>query len=184
MFFNGTLMKSGLLITGVWAALVGGLMSGCASGGYKITRQYSGWVNKQNIILRIVLYILTGIVYAVTLLIDAVIFNTMDFWQGRVSQGTYEFSKDEKTYVATHKIHSESGLKESRIVITGKGLAKSQEVVLRETAQSEIEVFIDGMLKGKVTDITAIPMLSLYDTSGKKVETRPLWAQEYVAKVQ
>lgn len=177
-------MKSGLLCTGIWSALVMGLTSGCASGGYKMTRQYAGWVNKQNLILRIVLYILTGIVFAVTLLIDAVIFNTMDFWEGRVSQGTYEFNKDERTYVAKHKLSAESGLRESRIEVSGKGLEKPQVLVLRETAQKDIEVLVDGVLKGRISDISALPKLSLFDSSGKTIESRPLWTQEQVAAIR
>lgn len=58
----------------VWSAV---LATGCASGGFKLTRQYAQFVNRQQLILRIVLYILTSIVFAATLLIDAVIFNTM-----------------------------------------------------------------------------------------------------------
>src|SRR5688572_8030721 len=79
------------------------LTSGCASGGFKLTRQYARWVNSQNIILRIVLYILTFIVFAVTLLIDAVVFNTIDFWEGKVSEGTYDFKDGDKVYQVRHE---------------------------------------------------------------------------------
>ena len=40
---------------------------GCASGGFKLTRQYARFVNKQQIIIRIVLYILTAVVFLATL---------------------------------------------------------------------------------------------------------------------
>src|SRR5437868_3204834 len=123
------------------------LTSGCASGGFKLTRQYAQWVNSQMIILRIVLYLLTGIVFFVTLLIDLVVNNTMDFWDGRVSSGTYEFKKDGKIYVARHEYMPETRLRRSTIHVSDSDGRQLQEVVLSETPAGSIEMFVDGKLK-------------------------------------
>src|SRR5688572_22802984 len=125
--------KLTLVIFGIWVGIVGGL-AGCASGGFKLTRQYAGFVNRQNLILRIIIYIFTGIVFAVTLLIDFVIFNTIDFWEGRVSQGDFEFSKDGKVYLVHHRL-DDAGLRSSRIKILDSDKKQLQEVFLQETAK-------------------------------------------------
>lgn len=143
--------------------------SGCASGGFKLTRKYAGFVNKQNIILRVVLYLLTGVVFAVTLLIDAVVFNTMDFWEGRVSQGTYQFEKGDKSYVVQHEINHNSNLKQSTIEVFDSNKELLQEVVLSETIQGEIELYVDGALRSKVKNISSIPMASIYDVYGSVI---------------
>ncbi len=64
------------------ACTIMAITAGCASGGFKLTRKYASWLNSNNIIIRIILYILTSVVFAVTILIDMVIFNTIDFWEG------------------------------------------------------------------------------------------------------
>lgn len=148
------------------------LNTGCASGGFKLTRQYAGFVNKQQLIIRIILYILTGIVFAATLLIDLVIFNTMDFWEGRVSAGEYNFKDGDKTFYVQHSFQPGTKLKHSVIKVSSPELKVPQEVVLNETASGEIEVFIDGKLRSKVHSLSAIPMASIYNESGKRVEER------------
>lgn len=145
------LVKSLLILTAAWSALL--TTAGCASGGYKLTRQYAGFVNRQPLILRIVLYILTSIVFAATLLIDSVIFNTMDFWEGRVSQGTFEFQKDGKSYVAQHSYLPGTRLRQSHIQVFQTGGKMIQDVVLRETTDHAVEVFVDGRLIERVTEL-------------------------------
>lgn len=151
------------------AASVMALTTGCASGGFKLTRQYAGFVNKQPILLRIIIYILTGIVYAVTMLIDLVIFNTIDFWEGRVSAGGYEFKKDDKTYHVKHEVLPNL-LKKSTIEIKDNSGTLLQTVVLSETLSSEIEVHVDGKLRSRVKDIRSAPVATVYDINGKQVE--------------
>lgn len=141
------------------------LTTGCASGGYKITRQYAQFVNKQNLILRIIIYIFTGVVFAITLLIDMVIFNTMDFWEGRVSAGDYNFKQGEKSYFVKHEV-LEKSRKRSTIQVRGADQSLLQTVVLQETAAQEIEVYVDGQLRTKVRDITGLPIASVYDAKG------------------
>ena len=97
------------------ASAIMALTTGCASGGFKLTRQYAGFVNRQPTILRIIIYLLTGIVFAVTMLIDMVIFNTIDFWEGRVSAGSYEFKKGDKTFHVRHEFMPGTILKRSTI---------------------------------------------------------------------
>lgn len=164
-------LKSGLLLL---LATMAAFTSGCASGGFKLTREYAGFVNRQHVVVRVVLYILTSIVFGVTLLIDLVLNNTMDFWDGRVSQGTYSFSQDERTYLAHHEIGSD-GLKSSHIEIFDKDRNKLQDVILKQTAKLDIEVVVDGQLKGRVTDISAVPQLTLFDRHGA-TQPRPLWS--------
>lgn len=139
-------------------------LQNCASGGFKLTRQYAGWVNSQNLILRIILYILTSVVFAVTLVIDAVIFNTMDFWNGRVSQGTYEFEKDGKKYIVTHSYHGQ-GLRQSAIQVSH--LDKTELILIKETAQNTIELWQNGTFTGCVEHIDTVPLWS-DNLSGKK----------------
>jgi len=148
------------------------LTTGCASGGFKLTREYAGWVNSQNIILRIVLYLFTGIVYAITLLIDLVIFNTVDFWEGHISAGTYNFNKDDKTYQVKHEYLPETKLKQSTIHILDLKHKLLQEVVLRETQSHEIEMFVDGKLRARVHGISELPVASVFDSKGKLIEEK------------
>ena len=91
-------MKPSFYLSSFAACAIMALTAGCASGGFKLTRQYARWVNSQNIILRIVIYILTSVVFAVTMLIDFVIFNTLDFWNGTVAAGSYEFKDGDKLF--------------------------------------------------------------------------------------
>jgi hypothetical protein len=145
------------------------LSVGCASGGFKLTRQYAGFVNKQDLIIRIVLYILTGVVFAATMLIDMVFFNTMDFWEGRVSAGDYMFNQGEKTYHAHHEVLPESNLKRSTIEVFSAEKKLLQTVMLQETKAGEIEFYVDGKLRTKVRDISNLPIASIYDAKGKLV---------------
>jgi hypothetical protein len=96
------------------------LTTGCASGGFKLTRSCARWVNKQNLILRIIIYIFTAVVFAVTILIDYVIFNTIDFWEGTVSGGHYDFQDSDRNYHAFHEVMPGTQLKRSTITATDK----------------------------------------------------------------
>ena len=102
-------VKPLLCVTALSVAMLA--TAGCASGGFKLTREYARWVNSKNIILRIILYILTAVVFAVTMLIDLVVFNTMDFWNGTVSQGDYKFKGEEasRTNDRIYRGRSEKG---------------------------------------------------------------------------
>lgn len=164
-----------LYITGTFTAcLMMMFTTGCASGGFKLTRQYARFVNSQHIIIRIVLYILTIVVFAVTMLIDMVINNTIEFWEGRVSANTYEFQQDGKTYVAKHEVLSETNLKRSTITILDENKKLVQTVVLAETPKHEIELFVDGVLRTKVDGIRSLPQITSYDKNGKLLEQKTL----------
>ena len=144
------------------------LTAGCASGGFKLTRQYAGWVNSQQLIIRIILYILTAVVFAVTLLIDAVIFNTMDFWEGRVSSGTYHFNSEDKVYQVKHELQPGEGkLKLSTIRVMDQKNELLQVVVLKETSSGEIEMFVDGKIRARVQSINDAPVALAFDKEGK-----------------
>lgn len=148
------------------ASILMALTTGCASGGFKLTRTYAQFVNRQMIIIRIVLYILTSIVFAVTMMIDLVIFNTIDFWEGRVSAGEYNFTKGEQTFHARHEVVPATQLKRSTIQIFDKQKTLQQTVVLQETTGGEVELFVDGKLRTKVRDLAGLPMMAMYDATG------------------
>ena len=125
------------------------MTTGCASGGYKLTRTYSSWVNSQQVILRVILYILTLPVFAVTLLIDGVVFNTMDFWNGQVSSGSYKFEKDQNIYFVKHEVLP-NNLKRSTIKIQSGASGAVREIVLQELVSGEVEMYSDGVLQARV----------------------------------
>lgn len=172
----GIFKKAGL-IGALCASGMMAMTTGCASGGFSLTRQYARWVNSQHIVIRIILYLLTSVVFAVTLLVDVVIFNTMDFWQGRVSQGIYEFSGEGKTFHVEHKIHPGSSLKESLIKVADLEGKLLQEVRLQELVSGEIEMYVDGILRAKASDLNSLPQVAHFDVSGKTVKQVPLWAE-------
>ena len=166
--------KTLFYIGSFFACTIMAFNTGCASGGYKLTREYARWVNSKSLILRIILYILTAVVFAVTLLIDTVIFNTMDFWNGTVSEGKYEFRDQEKIYQVHHEILPGTGLKRSTIEVKDSSSKLLQTVVLNETTSGEIEMSVDGKVRSRVRDITSIPVASIFDERGKLVEEKPL----------
>lgn len=165
-----------------FACAIMAMTAGCASGGFKLTRQYAGFVNKQNLIIRIVLYILTGVVFAATMLIDMVIFNTMDFWEGRVSQGTYEFQQGDKTYVAQHEILPGTQLKHSTIKIFDSTQNLIQQVVLQELPSGEIEMSIDGQVRTRVRDVSSLPVATFFDAHGDLLGERVVFGSQVVAQ--
>ena len=145
-------------------SFMGLAQTGCASGGYKLTRKYSQFVNKQQIILRVILYILTLPVYGVTLLIDGVIFNTMDFWEGRVSANTYQFEEAGKVYAVEHTIDGRDDLRKTEIKIFNNSNNQSPDsvIVLQEQVGGKIKVMENNQLKAIVDDIYNLPKLTLY----------------------
>lgn len=165
------IMAKVIYILGVLTScLVLSLNTGCASGGFKLTREYARFVNSQHIIVRIILYILTIVVFAVTMLVDMVIFNTMDFWNGRVAAGSYNFNKDNKFYFVKHDFLPGTKLRHTSIRIEDAHQKLLQEVVLSETTTGQIEVFIDGRLRTKVDNISEYPLLSVYDAQGQIIQ--------------
>lgn len=165
------------LIGALLATFMVAFTTGCASGGYSLTRQYARWVNSQNVIIRIIIYLLTGIVFAVTMLIDLVVFNTMDFWTGKVSQGVYEFDGEGKTFLVEHRILPESGLKQSVIKVSSTEGKLLQEVTLRETMAGQIEMLVDGARRALVDDFSSLPQVSVFDAGGSLVKQSALWAE-------
>jgi hypothetical protein len=160
------------------ACAVMSLTTGCASGGFKLTRQYAQFVNSQKVVVRVILYILTFVVFAATVLIDMVVLNTMDFWQGKVSAGDYNFQGGDKTYQVRHEFQPGTQLHRSTIQILNKDRKLLQKVVLAETAGGEIEVTIDGRRRGRVHGLSDIPIASLYDKNGQWVEDRVIADQK------
>ncbi|MAE73663.1 MAG: hypothetical protein CL675_06180 [Bdellovibrionaceae bacterium] len=149
--------------------------TGCASGGFKLTRQYAQFVNKQSLIIRIVLYLVTMVVFAITLVIDAVIFNTMDFWEGRVSANTYHFNEDGKSYAVTHSYVGPDKLRRTDIQVTDSpatGPVHLVKITLAEQPEGRIHVLENDQLKAIAEDIYSLPKLTLID--GDKRNTKAL----------
>lgn len=169
------LRKSLFVGLAMMAAGLAALNTGCASGGFKLTRQYAGWVNSQTLILRVVLYILTMVVFAVTLVIDAVVFNTMDFWEGRVSQGTYEFEKDGQTYVVEHRLRD--GLRSSTIEVRQAGRVL-KTMSIEETRTGSIEYHENGERKAEVDQISAVPRITYFAKQGQVLKRSELQLPE------
>lgn len=166
------------------ACTIMSLTTACASGGFKLTREYAGFVNRQQIIVRIILYILTAVVFAATMLIDMVIFNTMDFWEGRVSAGDYQFQQGDKTYQAHHEVLPGTKLKRSLIKVLDQNKKQLQEIALTEMPNGEIEVKVDGKLRGRVHGISEVPVASIYGKDGKWLEDRIIPQDNAVASAR
>lgn len=147
---------------------------GCASGGFKLTRQYARFVNKQQIVIRVVLYILTSVVFVATLLIDAVIFNTLDFWEGRVSASESSFEKDGKHYAVKHYFEGEEKLKNTEIRVFDSGVPAARAastIHISETSSGVIKVYENGVLKATINSIKDLPEITLFK-GGKAVPWR------------
>lgn len=143
--------------------------TGCMSGGFKWTRRYAQFVNSTHIVVRVVLYILTLPVYAITYLVDAVIFNTMDFWNGRVSAGRYEFKTDQHTYVVHHGFGDPARtLRHSKIEIWGKGVLL-ETTDINENSEGEILVTKNNISTLKVTQLSTLPLIQFYSIDGSHI---------------
>lgn len=92
----------------------------------------------------------------------------MDFWTGKISQGTYEFKDQQKTFVVKHSL--ENDLKRTVIEIKDLDGKKIQEVALKETADHRIEYYVDGTLKAKVDNIDSIPRVTYLDNAGSIIK--------------
>jgi hypothetical protein len=56
-----------------------------------------------------------------------------------------------------------------------------QEVILKELASGEIELYVDGYLKSRVHGITSTPIAAVFDKTGMKIEERILPLNKSVA---
>lgn len=138
--------------------------TGCASGGYHLSRTLAGWMNKQDLLIRVLLYIFLGGAFFFTILADMIYFNTVDFWTGKVTAGIYEYKDSDKAYVVNHSF--ENDLKRTEIQISDLKGKKLQNILLKETATHEIELYVDGTLKAKVNDLESLPKISYMDSKG------------------
>lgn len=154
------------------------LNTGCVSGGWELTRDYSKWLNSKKVALRVVLYILTMPVFFVTIMIDTLVNNTIDFWNGTVSESTQAFHKDGKSFYVQHEILQETGLKRSTIEIKDSNQKLLQTVVLSETINHDIQLFVDGVLRTEVKNIEqAFPLITTYDEAGKQIEQKNVFIE-------
>ena len=125
---------------------------GCASGGFKLTRQYARFINKQTLIVRVILYILLGVGFAVTLAVDGLIFNTIDFWEGRVSASDHVFENEDHIYHVQHRL--QDGLRETQIRVSDNDTdLVISRITLRETKNGVIQILEDGVVRAEVSEI-------------------------------
>ncbi len=152
------------------------MLGGCASGGYKLTRDYSGFVNRQNIVIRIVLYIFTFFVFPITLIADFVLFNTLDFWEGRVSANSYTHEDGDRIFYVENSLQENSTLRYTKIRVAHRGLDESiQDIALlelTETANGKIDFLENGKLKASLDSISSFPQLSDYHALGRKLNEK------------
>ena len=171
LFFKA--FKSFLIL--IAAISVTALTTGCASGGFKITRKFARLINSQHIIIRIILYILTAPVFGITLAIDAIIFNTIDFWEGKVSAGSHQFEEGDKVYLVQNEYVGEDKLRKSTIRIQEKSGKIFKTIVFHETDQKQIKVLVNGELKSVVKSIGDFPVAYMYKSDGQVSEKIKLW---------
>jgi hypothetical protein len=144
-------------------AAAGMTVTGCASGGYKLTRAYARFINSKPLLLRIVLYIFIGIFFVVTELLDALIFNTVDFWSGKVSANQHRFEKDGNVIEVAH---SRSPLRQSVFDISERS-GKKTRVELREVADQKVDVYVNGTRKARLDSIDeAMSSLTMFGRDG------------------
>jgi hypothetical protein len=161
------------------ACSVMSLTTGCASGGWKLTRQYAGWLNSQPIILRVIIYILGFIIFFVTILVDVVVLNTMDFWEGKVSAGDYHFKDGDRTFFAHHEYMPGTQLKRSSIQVKDNDGKLLQNVVFQETVEHDIELFVDGVLRARGHDMKTMPAVTMFDAKGRMTQEKVLTEIDY-----
>ena len=63
-------------------------------------------------------------------------------------------------------------LKRSTIRVSDSKDKLLQEVVLKELASGEIELYVDGHLKTRVHGISSAPIASIFNEAGQKIEER------------
>lgn len=158
-------MRWPFYMSSFFACAILSLQTGCASGGFQVTRSYSRWLNTNGVILRVILYILTSVVFVVTLTLDAVIFNTIDFWKGQISKGDFEFKEGGKTYFVHHEIQEGTQLRKSTISFIENG--QNKIITIAENQQGEIELFIDGHLSAQVRDLHSSPVATFFTADGR-----------------
>jgi hypothetical protein len=147
-----------------------GIGAGCVSGGFMTTRTVAKWLNSQNIVLRVVLYVFIWPVFLITMLADEVIFNTIDFWSGKVTAQNSVFEKDG---VRVQVAHSLTPLRRSVFTIDGKN-GEHSIIELRESALGSIEVYKDGQKRTEVKDIrSAFPTYVSFENDGRT----PAWTR-------
>jgi hypothetical protein len=140
----------------------------CMSGGWKITRTVARWNNSLSILPRILIYIAFFIipVYGVASLIDAIVFNTIDFWNGTVSAMNYNYKKDGMDVSVAH---TRFPLRQS-IITTRKGDVVKSEVKICELTTGKIALYVDGVLRGEVNNIKEVdPALTVFNEDGVTV---------------
>ena len=142
-------------------------LTGCAAGGFKLTRGLARWNNSKSIVPRILIYIAFGLllpVYIITLLVDFVVMNTIDFWEGTVASQNVNYEEKGVHYAVAHV---RDPLRHTTIRMSIGDQLKSV-VELRELENGKIALSIDGVRRAELNDIRdAGAQLTLYREDGK-----------------
>jgi hypothetical protein len=88
--------------------------------------------------------------------------------------GDYQFKDGTKTYNAHHEYLPGTKLRRSVIHVTDSAGAAAQEILLSETPSSEIELYVDGKLRMRVSDIASVPMAAIFDANEKLLQKQSL----------
>ncbi|MBL8994902.1 MAG: DUF3332 family protein [Spirochaetia bacterium] len=155
------------LVTFTLLALAGTMtLQSCLSGGWKITRMVAKWNNGFAVFPRILIYIAFFLlqVYTITSLIDGIVFNTIDFWNGTISAMNYKYQKDGMDVAV---VHSRFPLRRS-VITTSKGDVVKSVVEVNELENGKIALVINGVLRGEFKNIQDVdPTLVLYKEDSK-----------------
>lgn len=146
---------------------------GCAAGNFNFIRSVAKWNNSFSLLPRVLLYIVLVVipVYPVAGFLDLLIGNTIEFWTGnqiiRASNETFK-----KDGAIINIAHSRAPLRKTVITsVAANGATSITEI--RETEAGAIEVYVDGVKRGEITDIQKdLSTLLTYGADGKSVERR------------
>lgn len=167
MFKNKSFIRTWAILLILCFSNIG--LSGCAAGNFSLTRSVGRWNRKFTEIPRVLIYIAFVIipVYPIAMLVDLVVTNTIDFWQGGSAS-----AMNNTIYKDGYKIkiaHSADPLRKSIMQSYDKNEKLVSTVELRETEQHTIEVYLDGVKKSEVNSIEdGMVQISAFTDTQKK----------------
>ncbi|MEW6055997.1 MAG: DUF3332 family protein [Bdellovibrionota bacterium] len=151
--------------------LFGLSFSGCAGGNFNLVRSVAKWNLRMSLLPRVIVYLAFIIipVYPIALLLDAILFNTIEFWTGKpvLTAKNQKFEKDGVTVEIAHFLDP---LRRTVITSTMKDGSRSL-TELRETEGKSIEIYVDQIKRGEVQNIDqAIATVLTFKDDGLSLE--------------
>jgi Domain of unknown function (DUF3332) len=128
-------------------------LSGCAAGGFGLTKSLGKWNGRFSIVPRVLIYLGLFIVqvYTLTLLFDFLLNNTIEFWSGTplVAQNQ-TFEKDGQRVVVQN---TRDPLRKTVITVYDKAGAIQTVNELRETPTGTVEIYVNSEKKAELGSI-------------------------------